>query len=398
MAVVQIQSPSAKPRRGFALFELAFRPFFLLAGIFAVFGMGAWLLMYRSGTVVAPYYGFVSWHAHEMLFGYAAAVVAGFLLTAVKNWTGVQTIRYTPLALLSLVWLLGRCLPLFPAVPGVLIALSDGLFLPLLALAVAHPVVKARQWKNLFFVPLLLAYGLGNLLLHAQLLGLTQDTLQAGITLGIGMLVWLLSVMGGRVIGFFIERGLGGRPVKTWPWVETAANVSVVVVFVAESLGLPAMVVAILALLTAAIHAVRMAGWYQHGVWRVSLLWVLFLGYGWIVVGFVLKALALLGLVLPFIALHAFTAGAIGVMTLGMMARVTLGHTGREMRTVPLVTLAFALIVLAALVRVVLPQLPVLAYPQVIIIAGGLWVVAMGLFVFVYAPMLVTARVDGLPG
>lgn len=398
MPVIQIQSPSAMRRTGFALFELGFRPFFLLAGMFAVLGMAAWLLLYRAGAVVVPYYGFVSWHAHEMLFGYAAAVVAGFLLTAVKNWTGVQTIRYWPLALLVLLWLVGRLLPLIPGVPGWLVALTDGLFLPLLAVAIAHPIVKAKQWRNLFFVPLLLVYALGNLLYHLELLGITRNTLQAGTSLGVAMVLLLLSVMGGRVIGFFIERGLGGVPVKKWDWVEKAANTSVVVFFVAEALNLPPVVIAVLGVVTAVIHAVRMAGWYQHGVWTVSLLWVLFLGYGWMVVGFVLKALAALGLVWPFLALHAFTAGAIGVMTLGMMARVSLGHTGREMRAAKMISVAFSLIVIAAVVRGLMPIVLPMLYSAWIIVAGSLWVVAMVLFVIVYTPMLWTARVDGMPG
>jgi uncharacterized protein involved in response to NO len=398
--LINIEDPKPKaPPNGFALFALGFRPFFLLAGIAAVAMLAVWVGLYRGDVALGNYYGTVVWHSHEMLFGYAAAVVAGFLLTAVRNWTGVDTITRIPLAILAGIWVLGRVLPFLSEVlPGAVIAVVDLLFIPALVVAIAHPIIKAKMWNNLFFVPLLLAYAAGNALLHAQLLGLTENTLNAANTLGIAMIILLLAIMGGRVIGFFIERGLGGVQVKSWPLVEKLCIISILFYFSLELMLSSGVVLAVTALLTAVIHTIRLVGWYHKGVWSISLLWVLYLGYAWIAVGFLLKALAALGYISPFLALHAFTAGAIGVMTLGMMARVSLGHSGREMRAVKGISLAFALVNLAAIVRVLLPMVMPDHYVALISASGVIWVVAFLLFAFVYTPILIRPRVDGRPG
>ncbi len=393
---IQEPRPSAPPT-GFALFALGFRPFFLLAGVAAVALLSFWLHLYAGGPAPATYYGDIGWHSHEMLFGYSAAVVAGFLLTAVRNWTSVQTITGTPLALLAGLWLLARVLPFMP-LPGAVVAAVDLLFLPALAYAIYLPISRVRQWRNLFFVPLLLAYGLGNLLVHLQVLGVTGNTLQAGNSIAIGMLVMLLAVMGGRVIGFFIERGLPGVQIKQWPWVEKLCVASVPVYFLFEALGVPALLLTVAALAAMVAHLVRVFGWYHPRIRSVSLLWVLYGGYAWIGIGFLLKALSAQGLVSPFLAIHAFTVGAIGVLTLGMMARVSLGHTGREMHAKRAISIAFALINIAALVRVVSPMFHPEAYLYYVMAAGVLWLTAFVLFLIVYVPVLWRPRVDGMPG
>lgn len=398
--LINIENPQPKlPPNGFALFALGFRPFFLFAGIAAVVMLGLWIGLYRGDVTLENYYGAVVWHSHEMLFGYAAAVVAGFLLTAVRNWTGVDTIMHTPLAILTGIWVLGRVLPFLSGVlPAGVIAVVDLLFIPALAVAIAHPIIKAKMWHNLFFVPLLLAYAVANGLVHAQLLGMMENGLGAANTLGIAMLILLLAVMGGRVIGFFIERGLGGVQVKSWPLVEKLCVVTILLYFGVELFLSSGVVLALLALVAAVVHSIRLVGWYNRGIWSVSLLWVLYLGYSWIVVGFLLKALAALGLVSPFLTLHAFTAGAIGVMTIGMMARVSLGHSGREMRAAKVISLAFALANLAALVRVLLPIVMPNQYVNLVSLSGVLWMVAFLLFVYIYTPILIRPRVDGRPG
>lgn len=398
--LINIEEPKPKAApTGFALFALGFRPFFLLAGISALVMLGVWIGVYRGDITVGNYYGTVVWHSHEMLFGYTSAVVAGFLLTAVRNWTGVDTITKLPLAILTGIWLLGRLLPfLAGSVPAGLIALIDLLFLPALAVAIAHPIIKVKMWHNLFFVPLLLIYAIGNALVHVQILGLADNTLNMGNTFGIAMIILLLAVMGGRVIGFFIERGLGGVQVKSWPLVEKLCIASVLVYFGAELLISDSTVLALLAAVTAVIHSIRLVGWYNNRIWSVPLLWVLYLGYGWIVLGFLLEAFAATGVVPSYLALHAFTAGGIGVMTLGMMARVSLGHTGREMRSATVISIAFGLINLAALVRILLPIMMPNAYAGLITLAGGIWMVAFLLFAIIYAPILIKPRVDGRPG
>jgi len=400
MAHIDIQIPRSGPlNEGLTFLALGFRPFFLLAGVAATVLLGVWLLIYRGGLPAPGYYGAVAWHGHEMLFGYTVSVVAGFLLTAVKNWTGIQTPRYWPLAGLALLWLLGRVMPLLGGwVPGWLIALVDFSFLPLLALGLAFPLFKSRQVSNIPFVFVLLALATANALFHLQLLGWTENTLQAGIRLAVGLIVLLLAVMGGRVIPFFIERGLPGVRNYTWPWLEKLA-IGSVVLFVLGDLFFPASVITIvITFAAAAIHLVRVAGWYHHRVWTVSLLWVLFIGYAWVGLGLLLHGLAALGMLNPMLALHAFTVGGVGVLTLGMMARVAIGHTGRMMQAHPIMGWSFALVAMAAVVRVILPIVFPALYLHWIDVAGLLWLLAFIPFVVIYYPMLTRPRVDGQPG
>lgn len=399
MALVQIQKPHDGPlNNGMTFFALGFRPFFLFAGIGAVVLLALWLLIYRGALPAPDYYGGVAWHGHEMLFGYTVAVIAGFLLTAVKNWTGIQTPRYWPLAGLTLLWLLGRLAPFVPGLPGWLVALVDFAFLPLLALGIAIPLFRSKQPGNIPFVFILLALAVANGLFHAELLGLADGALQAGIRMAVGLIVLLIAVMGGRVIPFFIERGLPGVQNRNWPWLEKPAIASVIL-FVLADLFLPGSTLTIaVTFAAAAIHLLRVAGWYHHRVWTVSLLWVLFIGYLWIGVGLLLHALAALGVVNPMLALHAFTVGGIGVLTLGMMARVAIGHTGRMMQAHPIMGWAFALVTAATAVRVILPIFMPELYLRWIDIAGLLWLAAFVPFVVIYFPMLTKARVDGQEG
>lgn len=395
--MLHIQSPSSGPlNNGMSFLALGFRPFFLFAGISAILLLGLWLAV-LMGVLAAPaYYGGIHWHGHEMLFGYSAAVMAGFLLTATKNWTGFQTLRYWPLGGLALLWLAGRLLPWLP-LPGMLIALVDGLFLPLLALALAFPLFRSRQRHNIPFVFLLLTMALGNLLAHLQLLGLSQ-TLVAGQTLAIGMVLTLLVVMGGRVIPFFIERGLPGAVVRKWQWLEWLSLPSILLYVAIQLWSFPNWLVAVVIALAALVHGWRVVGWYQAGIWSVSLLWVLWLGYAFISMALLVQLGEVLGWLPGRHSLHVLTVGAIGVLTLGMMARVSIGHSGRQMQAHPLMAWAFALLVAAVVLRSLLPLVLPELYLWWLKLAGLSWIVAFLCFVAIYLPMLIKPRVDGQPG
>jgi uncharacterized protein involved in response to NO len=399
MAVMNISAPQSGPlNNGMTFFALGFRPFFFLAGLSALLLMAGWLLIYRNMLPAPAYYGAITWHGHEMLFGYTATVVAGFLLTATKNWTGIQTLRYWPLAGLSLLWLAGRLLPFIGGVPQALIALVDMAFLPLTALALAFPLFRSRQKQNIPFVFLLLTMAFANALYHLQLLGLAAGTLPSGTQLGIGMVLLLLVVMGGRVIPFFIERGLHGAAIRKWSWIERLAMPSVLLYVLVQTLFPQSPLALLLALAAGLVHAIRLAGWYSKGIWSVSLLWVLFVGYGWVAAGLLMQGLGIILPVPPILALHALTVGGIGVLTLGMMARVAIGHSGRPMKAHPLMGWSFALMVCAAVVRVLVPLFVPTPYSLWIDIAGGLWLLAFLPFFILYFPILTQPRVDGQAG
>lgn len=396
MAIVGITEPSRAPRN-WAPFDLAFRPFFLLAGIGALILVALWGHAFGRGPAGAGYYGFIGWHSHEMLFGYTAAVIVGFLLTAARNWTGVQTLRGAPLALLTLLWLAARVLALLPAPPW-LNALVDLAFLPLAALAVLVPLLKGRHYKSLMFVAILLALALGNLLVHLQLLGVTAHTATAGTYLAVGMILLIIVIMGGRVIPFFTEKGVtNGFVRREWRWVEVAAPLSVLTLALLEGFLPQPALVALAAGAAAVVNGMRLSGWYTHAIWRVPLVWVLQVGYAWLVLGLLLKAVAAASGAGTLLALHAATIGGIGGITLGMMARVTLGHTGRALSPPRAIPWAFALLYVAALLRVFLPLL-LPSYALSVALSAVFWSAAFALFVWSYGLMLLKPRVDGMPG
>lgn len=396
MALLDINEPRSEAR-GWAPFALGFRPFFLLAGLAAVVLLAIWGWAYATGHLLHDYYGYIGWHSHEMLFGYSSAVISGFLLTAARNWTGVQTLRGIPLALMALLWLAGRITPFITALPHWSVALIDLAFLPLFAVALVLPLLRARHYKSLIFVAIATALFCGNLLIHLQLLGITSTTAHRGTYLTVDLILLTIVMMGGRVIPFFTEKGLPpGFVARSWPWVEKAAPISVALLGLLEAVWPAPWAIGIAAAAAAVANGVRLYGWYTRGVWRVPLLWVLHVGYAFVILGFALRALAEAGYFPPLLALHALTVGGIGGLTLGMMARVTLGHTGRVLIPPRQMSWAFALIYAAALARVFLPF--GMAYHAAIGIAAVLWVLGFGIFVVLYAPMLVRPRVDGRPG
>ncbi|OGT20799.1 MAG: hypothetical protein A2V90_09260, partial [Gammaproteobacteria bacterium RBG_16_57_12] len=347
----------------------------------------------------ANYYEGPLWHGHEMLFGFSAAVIAGFLLTAVRNWTNIDTPHGTPLMLLSLLWLAGRVLPFFPgSLPHALIAGVDLAFLPAVGLAVAIPIIKARQRHNLQFIVIISVLTLANLLIHLQALGYTQTSARTGTQLAVYLIILLIMVIGGRVIPFFIERALGGAQSTRSQFVEVACLSTLILFMLAKVAAAPAAMLSVLALATALSHGLRLSGWYNPQLWRVPLLWILYLGYGWLVIGFILQALAEIGLLSASLAQHAFTTGAIGALTLGMMARVSLGHTGRAMQSARGINYAFGLVIAAAALRVLGPLILPSWYSQIITLAGIVWLLAFVIFVIIYAPILLRPRVDGQPG
>jgi uncharacterized protein involved in response to NO len=393
-----IESPGKQaPPTGLAPFALGFRPFFLAAGVYAVLLMALWLLVLRGSLMLGNLSPLV-WHGHEMLFGFTVAVIAGFLLTAAQNWTGIRTPSGAPLAGLFLLWLAGRLGFLIPGLPGALVAGVDLAFLPVLALALALPILKAKQLHNYPFPVMLLVLAAANALVHLDGLGWTAGTASLGLHLAAYVVVTMIVVMGGRVIPSFTDNKLQTRA-RRWKTIERLVPVVTLAALIAALVAPASPVTALLAALAAVVHGIRLAGWYTNKFWSVPLLWILHLGYAWIVLGFALLALPAAGLdAAAGSALHAFTAGGIGVLTLGMMARVALGHTGRMLEPAPLMTRAFVAINLAALIRVVVPLFFPAVYMEGMAAAGLAWMAAFGLFAAHYAPILLRPRVDGKPG
>ena len=382
-----------------ALFGLGFRPFFLLAGLSASLMMFLRIISYRWGEALPNYFDSTSWHSHEMLFGYGVAVIAGFLLAAVGNWINHPMPKGKPLAALVVLWLSGRILPFFPQyIPDWLIAFSDWIFLPVLLAVIGIPIVRAKNVRNYGFLLVLGVMTLANAEVHLRQLGINITDLPFGITFMLNLLILMIVLMGGRVIPFFTKSALPEAATKIRIPVEWAAVGFSIALMAGEVFQLSPDILGILAGSAAILHALRLVGWHDIRVWKTPLLWVLHLGYAWIVVGYALTALAKYGMILPFLATHAFTAGGIGMVTLGMMARVSLGHSGRPLIPPKLTVLAFALLNVSALLRVVAPVFFISNYGSWILLSGSLWILAYLFFLWDYFPMLLAPRVDGRPG
>lgn len=396
---MNIDDPASRPAPGSALFNLGFRPFFLLAAISAILLIPLWIYFHTQGYLELGYYTAVYWHSHEMLFGYTVAVIAGFLLTAVRNWTDMPTPGGRALAGLVLLWLAGRIAPFVESdLPGWVIAALDIAFLPVLTVTLSVPLLRRRQVRNLAFLLILSALTLANVLVHLQLLGITQATAKPGIYLAVYLIVILITILGGRVIPFFTQRGIAGATTRQWHVVEYLAPGSLLALTGLDLANASPAVIALFALFAALVHGIRLLGWYHRQIWSVPLLWVLHIGYAWLVAGFLFKALATTGLTSPALAIHAFTAGGIGTLTLGMMARVALGHTGRVLHVGTAMCWAFVLANLAGVMRVLLPAITMVYYQIWLVLAALFWSTAFAIFVIIYANILVSPRIDGRPG
>lgn len=364
--------------------------------------MLAWFAAYQL-EIAFPFAGLpaATWHAHEMIYGYSMAVVAGFLLTAVGNWTGRPTLSGRPLLLLFLFWLLARVTLLFGGEAGRVPAAGfDLLFLAGFMLAVTVPIVRARRWQDLAIVIKLLLMLVSNLVFFLGAANQLDNGVYLGLYSGLYLVLALIFMLSRRVLPFFIERGVG-YPVelRNRRWLDIGSLVLFAAFWIADLAWPDHPVVAVLAGGLFVLHLWRWLGWYTPGIWKKPLLWSLYLAYAAIIAGFALKAAVVAAGISPHLALHAFAVGGIGMMTLGMMTRVALGHTGRNVFEPPAaLAWIFALLGTAALVRVLLPMLDTAHYSLWIGLSQCLWIAAFLAYFLLYFPVLTRPRVDGQPG
>lgn len=386
------------------LMRLAFRPFFLLGSLFSVLAMLAWLAFWHGNLWLSPYSGMLWWHPHEMLFGFGSAIVVGFLLTAVQNWTGRPGLSGWPLLALAALWLTARLLMAYGgSLSPALLFTVDVAFLPLAALAMARRVLAVRMWRNLAFVPLLLALATANGVMHLGAQqgdgGLMREASHSAMLL----IALLMALLGGRVIPFFTSRKLGTPQAERLRWLEAASLGGLAAVLVLQILSAAgsvfahALLVPFL-LLAATANAWRVARWFDPRMRHEPLLWGLHASYAFIPLGLLLWAIEHAGGQRVETALHALAIGGMGTMMLAMMSRVSLGHTGRVIRTLPGIGVALALMIGAALLRSVwlwlYPQASHWVYSAAIIA----WCISYAIFILYYIVPLSSGRPDGKAG
>jgi uncharacterized protein involved in response to NO len=391
--------PASRPR--WALAAKGFRPFFLVATMFASAAVPLWILVVAGVLRPTAYLDATTWHAHEMVLGYAVAVIAGFLLTAVGNWTQHETLVGTPLLALSALWALGRMtMALAGALPRGLPAIVDLAFLPVLIVVLARPLVATRSGRNFVMLGVLAALFATNVVVHLDALGMmATGAARHACLVAVDVVVLLILIIAGRVFPMFTRNATGVTSIRGTPWLDVLtiigmAALTVLDVFVPEraTTAAAAGVVGILAV-------ARAARWGARHTAGHPLLWILHAGYGWVVLGLLLRALAGFDRAVPgSLATHALTVGAIGSLTLGMMARVSLGHTGRALVAPSPMVWGFGAITLAAVVRAIAPMFVPRWYFATLVVAAGLWTLAFVLYLVAYVPVLVMPRLDGKPG
>jgi len=394
---------TASPPPRFALFAYGFRPFFLAAGLSAVLAVPAWLAMLALGSTPLGTLPPHLWHAHELFYGFVAAALAGFLLTAVPGWTGARGFAGWPLVALASVWLLGRlAFALANAVPFWALAAAELAFLPGLAVLLAPPLLRSRNRNT----PLLFVIAALWVADAAFVAGLArQDPLLASrsLQIAIDLMLLVVTVIGGRIVPSFTANALRRRgetaDIRNLPWLERSVIALMVLVVLVDLWRPDGAAAGWLAALTAIAQGVRLSRWRSARVGGEPILWVLHVGYAWMPVGFALKALSLLadaGWAAHWP--HALTMGVFGTMILAVTTRAALGHTGRDLTVGGSIAAAYVLLTLGVATRVFAPALWPSHYLGTLLVSGFLWTAAFALYLIVYWPILTLPRTDGKPG
>jgi uncharacterized protein involved in response to NO len=390
-------------RSRFTPFAYGFRPFFLAAGIYAVLAVGAWACILRAGGASIGPVPPQLWHGHEMLFGFIGAAIAGFLLTAVPSWTGSRGFAGAPLVALTLLWFGGRAAFAGAAwLPWPAVAVVELSFLPLLAFLIGRSLIRERN-RNLpmlFIVATL--WGVDAWFLQALAAG-DYALASRALRVGIGVVLLLVTVIGGRIVPSFTANALRGRgiaaEIRSRPLVEVLAIGAMALAVPVDAVWPAHPAAGALAAVAALAQAMRLAGWRSLRTLDEPIVWVLHAAYAWLPLGLALKALFLLGIAdWARHWQHALTIGAAATMILAVMTRASLGHTGRPLVVSRAIAVAYGLLLSAAVVRIFAPALWPVRYLATLEAAALLWIAAFAIFVVVYTPILMRERADGKPG
>jgi uncharacterized protein involved in response to NO len=382
---------------GLPVLRLGFRPFYLGGACFGLVAMLLWLVTLHGHPLAgrSPTMSGVLWHAHEMVFGFAAAIVVGFLLTAVRAWTSLETPRGASLAWLWLLWAAGRVLTW--SGPEPIAAIVDSAFLPVAAIVPLRVLIAARNRHNIFLPVALGLFGLLNALSHWWAWNGRIDLSLHMVYAATG-LVLFVTVIAGRVVPMFTMNALPGLSIKRWKTIEALVVPVVLLTFVADLANAPPLLTAVCAGAAALVHGIRVVGWHSWRTGSRPILWILHVAYAWIPVGFAMLALASLGVVRHSLAIHALTVGAIGCAIIGMITRTALGHTGRPLVAGRAEIASYVLMIVAVAVRVFGPWFAAGASVFWIDLAGACWCAALVLYLIKYFPFLTQRRIDGKAG
>lgn len=386
------------------IWRQAFRPFFLFACIFAVLALSAWALVLEGKLSFSPYGGLTFWHSHEMLFGFVAAIIAGFLLTAVQNWTGLRATNGKSLVGLFLLWLAGRVLMLVaPTQWAYLVVVTDVSFLMMTAWLLARLLLKVKQYRNLIFIPVLVLLAATNILTHMSVIKGDTSWFTWGSYTAVMLVTLMMTIVAGRVMPMFTANGTLTKKVENIPWLERLVIGSTILIVAIYLLQLntimPKTWLALVLSVASASHGVRVLRWKPWVTLSTPLVWSLHLAYWFIPVSLALFALHFAGFAISASsALHGLTAGAMSCLILAMIARISLGHSGRPLHPHWSLSYAFGLIVIAGICRFLAANISIDWPLSLYTVSAVMWSLAYTIYLVVYVPILTSPRPDGRPG
>lgn len=400
MSLLSIEEPQATEQGKSTLahhpvFRLGFRPFYLLAAAFAAISVPLWIARY-FGMAPALTRVDMNWHMHEMVFGFAIAVIIGFLFTAGRNWTGLWTPRRGHLAALAGVWLAGRLAMLFASAP--LAAFIDVIFLPLAAWPIYRVLQRTGNKRNMFLVGLLTLLTVVNATFHAAVLGWLDISSIAPMHAAILIIVMIESVIGGRVIPGFTANGIAGLKPVTDAKRDRICIALTALAAVSWVLHAPTPLVAALTFAAGCAQVLRLAGWKPHLTLSKPLVWILHISYAWIPVGFFMLSLAALNMTTSSAAFHVLAIGSMAGLIIGMITRTALGHTGRPLNAGTSELIMYVLVQAGVVARLLAAIDAFNMRNLMLVVTGVCWSCAFLLYVVVYGPYLIAPRVDGREG
>lgn len=391
------------PDKRFVIFAYGFRPFFLLAGLYAAGSIATWIWLLPRGATPMSSLVPQLWHGHEMIFGFIAAAIAGFLLTAVPSWTGERGFAGRPLIVLTGLWLAGRAaFAIGDAIPIELLLVVELSFVPGVVIVLTPSIMRSsnRNWPLLLVV---LAFWCGDVVFAYAALSGEGALASTALRGSLDVVLILITIIGGRIIPAFTGNALRARGAVVTMRSSRSLELSVIALtagYVLADIVAPfSKVTGGIAAAAALAHFLRLSGWHGLRSWREPIVWILHAGYAWLPIGLALKAVFVLaGASWAAHWQHALGAGAAATMIMAVMTRASLGHTGRPLRVSSLIVVAYAVLIVSVFLRVFGASVLQLQYASTIAIAGALWILAFLLYSGVYAPILTTPRVDGKPG
>lgn len=380
------------------LWGLSFRPFFLFGSVSSIILMLIWIAFQKSWFNLVGYYNPIVWHAHEMIYGFSASIIIGFLFTASANWVGKQGINNKKLKILFFTWFLGRIVPFIFDKPNIFASFIDLSFLPLsIYFLIPYLGIKEQKKNQIFFIFFALLFT-GNLFIHLEILGFLNEISRKGVMLGLSTIIMIISVIGGRVFPFFKQKAIENSIVKSNPIIEKITFISTFIFIISNSFFEMTYFNIFICIIAGLSHFIRFYLWRPFQTIKVPILWILFIGYFWMILAFILKGISIIYEIPVSPSNHLFTIGTIGILIYGMITRVSLGHTGRIIKADKTIVLAYILLNLATILRVFVPLISSEKYSFAIFHSAVLWIIAFIFFVLKYWKILTSVRPDGRQG